>query len=621
MSRRRSRPVRLARGALWALAVGHLVELAMLRHKRDRLAPLGAPDGPATAAGSVATPDAPVQVITAGAGIDDEVLERVVALMAAEGVESVDLVPGDLPADRLLRVLRRLNARRLADDVLYAPGGAHDTLVIAGDLAGRARLDGAIGCDRGQVVRDTREAQRSAPTAKALRFAPDLAGAPWSPAERWRELQELCTFYRPIIDLAPVMVALETAHLAAMTAGLLVAPGPAAAAIATWSAQPALALAGHEGAHDAGRGSVLRLADRWAENLRTWAAYREARRANPEGVGPWPPPLEERFEAPVEACPWCGSASLVGQVDTYDLNQFKPGVFHLDRCTDCGHIFQNPQVSPAGLDYYYADVYDGFGEEMLEFGLSTQGKLRLYKGRIDLVAAATEPTAWLDVGTGHGHFCLVARQRWPEARFDAIDQSDSVLQAERRGRIDTAHRGQFPDMAEKLAGAYDVLSMNHYLEHATDPRREIAAAATVLAPGGHLLIEGPDAASPWKRVGKYWICWLQPQHLHFITCEGLIAELEQAGFEVVAVERAPASEGSDLTMAASLFAQHRAGPGRLPWHPPRTLAQRVRRGVVLGSCIPLIVAAMGADIVKDVWQMRPGSPTPGNAYRLVARRL
>jgi SAM-dependent methyltransferase len=390
-------------------------------------------------------------------------------------------------------------------------------------------------------------------------------------------------------------------------------------ALVTWSAEPVLALNADDGPRL--RAGVGRLVDRWAENLRTWAAYPEARLPDASD-GSSPPPVDAVFEDRVDACPWCGSAALLPHVDAHDLNQFKPGTFHLDRCTDCGHIFQNPQLTLEGLSYYYADVYDGVGEEMLEHGLSTRPKRTLYDGRVELVASVTEPSRWLDVGTGHAHFCQVARERWPEARFDGIDQSDSVLKARDRRRIDGAHLGQFPEVAPRLAGTYDVVSMNHYLEHARDPRAEIAAAATVLAPDGHLLIEGPDAASPWgRRLRGYWICWLQPQHLHFIPFENLVTELERAGFEVVASERATAGEGFDVFMGAAFLAQHRAGHGRLvPWLPVPTPAHRVRRFAVFAACAPLLTVASVVDLVKDSWARRPGSTAPGNAYRLVARK-
>ena len=89
--------------------------------------------------------------------------------------------------------------------------------------------------------------------------------------------------------------------------------------------------------------------------------------------------------------------------------------------------------------------------------------------------------------------------------------SESVIEAARRGRADTAYRGMFPDLARTLPRSYDVVSMHHYLEHTRDPRRELAAAALVVEPGGHLVIEGPDAEAPLaRRLGRYWWQWGQP---------------------------------------------------------------------------------------------------------------
>ena len=42
----------------------------------------------------------------------------------------------------------------------------------------------------------------------------------------------------------------------------------------------------------------------------------------------------------------------------------------------------------------------------------------------------------------------------------------------------------FPELAPTMAGAYDVVSMHHYLEHTREPNDELKAARRVLRPGG-----------------------------------------------------------------------------------------------------------------------------------------
>jgi SAM-dependent methyltransferase len=596
---RRFRPLR---AGLWALTAAHVAEAVVLWRRARALGPLPEPAGAAEEA---------VIVAAAGARVDEATRAAVAGVLAAADLDVVDLVPGDLPADRTLRLLRRVRPGRTRVDPLHAPGGAHEAVALRPEVAARAGLVAEDGLDRGDLVRRTVTAQRYAPLRSDTFVAPGLTAAPGGGGARWRELDELTAFARPHGALAPVLVGLETAHLALMAVGLALAPGPALAALAAWSAQPALV--------PGGRIAPLRLWGAARDNaVAVTAGIRAAHAARPPA--PVLPPEAELFEPRRGTCPWCGSGDLAGRLDTTDLLQHKPGRFHLDECRACGHVFQNPALSLRGLDHYYDQFYEGEGEEPWEFAFAAMGAA--YDRRAAALARHAEPRAWLDVGTGHGHFCLAARQRWPDATFDGLDLSGSVEEAARRGWIDTAYRGLFPDLAGGLPRSYDVVSMHHYLEHTRDPRAELSAAAKALEPGGHLMVEGPDVECPWsRRLGRYWRCWFQPQHQHFVPCANLVAALEDTGFEVVAVERGPAGEGMDLASAVTFWVNRAAPDPRSPWRPPPTFGGRARRVAVLAAAAPALVVAAALDTVKDARLRRPGTTRPGNAYRVVARRL
>ena len=618
MSHDRAR--RVVRGALWTLAAAHLVEAAVLRRRRERVAALSNPGVSHDLAGKLGVTSAE------GAEVDDGTIAAAAHEMELDGVDVVDLVPGDLSAERSLRLLRRVEPERLPDDVMYTPGGAHEVLALHPSLVERMGIEPREeSMDRSAMVRRTVKAQRYAPTSAVLRVAPGLRSAPYGPLDRWRELEGLTVGARPYASLPPVLVGAQLAHLAALAAGVVVAPVPALAALAAWSAQPSMVFGGGEPEARALQppevtmASVLRFPRALLDALRTAAVgYRETRAAAERRLAeplPATPSLDELFEDRREHCPWCGSPSIVGRIDTTDVFQNKPGTFHVDECTDCGHIFQNPAPTDAGLDYYYADFYEGIGEELWEVIFA--GGAHHSRNRVEAIARVAEPKTWLDVGAGHGHFCLTARQRWPETRFDGVDMSETVEEAGRRGRIDTAYRGLFTELADELPRNYDVVSMHHYLEHTRDPRRELAAAAELLAPGGHLMIEVPDPSTPWaRRLGRFWYYWAQPQHLHLVRCEELVAHLEAQGFEVVSVERAAATLGFDLTGAAVCAAQTLAPSSHLPWFPPPTLSQRLKRTAVVAAAVPVVVAAAIVDTAKDA---RPTHGRVGNAYRVVAR--
>jgi SAM-dependent methyltransferase len=236
-----------------------------------------------------------------------------------------------------------------------------------------------------------------------------------------------------------------------------------------------------------------------------------------------------------------------------------------------------------------------------------------------MVRGVAEPKRWLDVGTGHGYFCLVAGEEWPETRFDGLDLTPNVVEAERRGWVEHGFHGLFPDLADDLTGRYDVVSMHHYLEHTRDPAAELDAARTVLDSGGHLLVEVPTPESALgRRLGWLWGPWLQPQHQHFLPLANLTAALDDRGFTVVAVERGSVHQPVDLSYAVMLLAMRLAPAGTAPWDPPPTVARRLGRGATYASLLPLAAAAFALDHALAPLVRR--RPELSNAYRVLARK-
>jgi SAM-dependent methyltransferase len=304
-------------------------------------------------------------------------------------------------------------------------------------------------------------------------------------------------------------------------------------------------------------------------------------------------------------------------VRTPDLAVGKPGKFTLERCHGCGHVFQNPRLSLEGLSFYYRDVYDGVGAADAE-GVFSSG-IDSYLGRARMLKPFTTPKAWLDVGAGHAHFCAVASEVWPATVFDGLDQGAEIKDAEQRGWISTAYRGEFRDMADTLAGRYDVISMHHYLEHTRDPLAEIDTAARVLPPGGYLLIELPDPQFPLAPLfGPYWMPWFQPQHQHMMPLGNLLTAMATLGLQPVAVERGPAHQVNDFVIASALLLSRLAPFRTTPWSPRPGLGTRARQAVVWTAGVPLIMLAALLDRAVAVPVARFADRA--NVYRVLARR-
>jgi SAM-dependent methyltransferase len=326
---------------------------------------------------------------------------------------------------------------------------------------------------------------------------------------------------------------------------------------------------------------------------------------------------ERFFEPRRDTCPVCVSTSLEHCVTSGDLVQLKPGVFTMERCVSCGHVFQNPRVSPDGLDFYYRDFYDGHGAGAAEAVFA--GSPEPYYDRARMVQPFTTPERWLDVGSGHAHFCRGAKEILPDTTFDGLDQGASIEDAATLGWIQTAYRGGFKEFADEVRGRYDVISMHHYLEHTRDPWEELDITASVLPDGGYLLIELPDPE--WrlgKLFGKYWMPWFQPQHQHMMPLGNLKKALAERGLRPVAEERAKAHLCNDFVLSSYLFLATLAPRSPSPWRPATPKFKALRSLAVWSIGVPWLVVAGVLD--KTVNRSISRRNDRGNAYRVLARK-
>jgi SAM-dependent methyltransferase len=557
-------------------------------------------------------------VTAAGVKVDPATARAASQHALRHGLEALDLVPADLPVERLLDLVWLTDPATFREAPLARARGALSALLLTEDLADRLGVSGLHGLSPLEMLQLTAKAKRYAPMSTDLAVAPSLrAAARDDKAGRYACLEASFSV------AAPIVVGTQAASLALLAKGAVSRRPAAVAAAAAHALMPLLATQGTALAPRDMPGRVpTRLVSAAVGLVQTAALARRGRPVDP-GLEANRREYERMLAGGVDAlfeprrpdCPMCGSDRLRLEVEMPDMNQGKPGTFRLEECEACGHLFQNPCLTPAGLDFYYRDFYDGTGAEHTEvvFGAG----LPSYRGRAQLVEGVTEPRRWLDVGAGHGHFCLLARSIWPKTTFDGLDMSDSIDEAERRGWVHRGRRGSFPDMAGELAGAYDVVSMHHYLEHTREPATELDAVTKVLEPGGFLLIELPDASS-WlgRRLGRYWAPWLQPQHLHFLTVERVETMLRDRGFTTVACQRAEPHQPAELLLAMYLAVNRLAPQADVPWRPPSTRRDRWRRGLAFGLTAPLFVVAVLIDALMAPLVRRAGA---SNSFRILAR--
>jgi SAM-dependent methyltransferase len=558
-------------------------------------------------------------VSTAGVTVDARTRAAAAAYAQRQNVALLDLLPFDTPT------LLAMGVVQLVDPVAYRTNPiarGHSTgyaLMAEAGLLARAGVRPREQVDTVALVGAARRLKTFAINRADLVIAPSLSAPAGNPLATWLGFSAIVG--RP----SRFALGAQGLTLALLAAGLFVAPVAGAVALAIFHLQPIIVFAGLPlRPRDLGVTVLLRgplELWNWIRVIRSVGAVPAAPRDHSEALrrayadrlrhG-----VEHFFEPRRDTCPVCDSPRLRHRLRTTDLIQHKPGRFVLDECEACRHIFQNPRLSAAGLDFYYGDFYDGLGTAVTEALMGAP--LGLYLARARAIDGLGTPTRWLDVGTAHGHFCCAAQQAWPETTFDGLDISSGVEQAEQAGWVKRAYRGLLPDVADSLAGTYDVVSLFHCLEHTPNPRAEIGAARTVLEPGGLLVIEVPDPECPMGRLlGRFWFPWFQPQHLHLLSVTNLTRLLRESGFEPAVVQRRSAHLQVEFSSALMLFLSWLAPRLNAPWRPPSTRMERVTHRLVWSVGGPLVPIAMILDAVVEPLSRRCGL---SNAYRLVARR-
>lgn len=195
----------------------------------------------------------------------------------------------------------------------------------------------------------------------------------------------------------------------------------------------------------------------------------------------------------------------------------------LTECPACGHLGRDLARCPAR----HRDLAYG-GDPGLD-------RARLALTHRALVADGP-PASVFEIGYGGG--ALLRRFLDAGARVGGADPDQLGVEVDeevrRRGRlwdggVETVPEGWFS--AELVAGV-------HVIEHVPDPVATLRTAASVLAPGGRVVLLTP-AADSWglRRYGSDWWMLEDPTHVRFFTARSLELAARRAGFDRVRVDR------------------------------------------------------------------------------------
>ncbi len=227
-------------------------------------------------------------------------------------------------------------------------------------------------------------------------------------------------------------------------------------------------------------------------------------------------------------CPICGSNK--------DSHYFSDNTLTLYKCKDCGVKFQHPMPTVEALNKAYSSgYYDFYYPEKL---LEEQKRLFHYRLNILEQLRGGKKGKVLDIGSGKGIFLKAAS----EDGWNCIGQdfSDEVAKdiKNRLGADVVVCR----DISEArfFQESFDLVHMNHVLEHLYDPLKALKEIHRILKTGGLFYCEVPRQSNLLnflsKLLGKKDFGFnYKFVHLFLFDVKVLRLLLEQAGFKILSV--------------------------------------------------------------------------------------
>ncbi len=253
----------------------------------------------------------------------------------------------------------------------------------------------------------------------------------------------------------------------------------------------------------------------------------------------------------LKKCKICGKSNFRFLFEGRDKNFNIPGKFKLMKCMTCDLIFMNPQPSQKDLEKHYPKEYYSFNKIDIK-GKSGKTRLKLFlydiyfnpknKGKkifSNIFFSPFKPylrgtkiipkQKLLDIGCGSGQFLYEMKQFGMEVygnepgEFDQKTAKKEGLNIVKKELI----KAKFPSQS------FDVITINHVLEHVNNPSQTIREIYKILKKGGVLIIGVPNHRSlAYFLFKKNWLALDIPRHLYDFSDRTLLKKLKKEKFKI-----------------------------------------------------------------------------------------
>lgn len=189
-------------------------------------------------------------------------------------------------------------------------------------------------------------------------------------------------------------------------------------------------------------------------------------------------------------------------------------------CSHCGHIFSTKVLEKPYEDYQHVEKYEKWREYLHN----------VFSRRVKDIQQFVQTGTALDVGCSLGFF-LHALQKHGFNAQGLEPSADAVKLCKKQGL--RVYKGYLGDPLP-MSGKYDVVILNHVMEHLKDPRKGCKDIFTYLKPGGIVFVESPNIASIEGALGgKKWRYLYPEEHYSQFSPSSLSYLLTDTGFQLL----------------------------------------------------------------------------------------
>ncbi|MBL8150875.1 MAG: class I SAM-dependent methyltransferase [Blastocatellia bacterium] len=260
----------------------------------------------------------------------------------------------------------------------------------------------------------------------------------------------------------------------------------------------------------------------------------------------------------VKYCYLCGNEGDILYEDLEDHLFGVGGKWEVKKCVnrDCGLLWLHHRPAMEDLGKAYENYYthsenEGHRRSSLAIRLQDAVHRRLTKLFDCLTGMSKEKRArdWLyiekesfgkllDVGCGNGRFLKkMAGAGWRVEGTD-FDSAASNYVSSNYGIM--VHTGDLVSVSYP-AESFDVVVLQHVVEHLIDPVSVLKECRRILRKGGKLILVTPNTES-WghKKYGRNWRGLEPPRHLFLFNSQNMRSTVEKSGFQNIETSTTPA---------------------------------------------------------------------------------